>query len=117
LAEHLICNQRVSGSNPLIGIDVVWLRTWLAQVTGMSAVPVSYIIFYAFPTGNYGIGVPMNVRCEGTIVLYHRNSIHGNTVGVFHGDVRQCGEPLVCGTSVSRFESDTSQKRQTACSA
>lgn len=24
------------------------------------------------------------------------------------GDVRQCGEPLVCGTSVSRFESDTS---------
>lgn len=26
----------------------------------------------------------MNVRCEGTIVLYHRNSIRGNTVGVFH---------------------------------
>lgn len=45
LAEHLICNQRVSGSNPLIGIDVVWLRTWLAQVIGMSAVPISYIIF------------------------------------------------------------------------
>ena len=34
--------------------------------------------------GNYGIGVPMNVRCEGTIVLYHRNSIRDNTVGVFH---------------------------------
>ena len=33
---------------------------------------------------NYGIGVPMNVRCEGTIVLYHRNSIRGHTVGVFH---------------------------------
>lgn len=26
----------------------------------------------------------MNVRCEGTIVLYHRNSIRDNTVGVFH---------------------------------
>ena len=26
----------------------------------------------------------MNVRCEGTIVLYHRNSIRGDTVGVFH---------------------------------
>ena len=34
--------------------------------------------------GNYGIGVPMNVRCEGIIVLYHRNSIRGDTVGVFH---------------------------------
>ena len=33
---------------------------------------------------NYGIGVPMNVRCEGTIVLYHKNSIRGNRVGVFH---------------------------------
>ena len=33
---------------------------------------------------NYGIGVPMNVCCEGTIVLYHRNSIRGNTVKVFH---------------------------------
>lgn len=26
----------------------------------------------------------MNVRCEGTIVLYHKNSIRGDTVGVFH---------------------------------
>lgn len=26
----------------------------------------------------------MNVRCEGTIVLYHRNSIRDDTVGVFH---------------------------------
>lgn len=26
----------------------------------------------------------MNVRCEGTIVLYHRNFIRGDTVGVFH---------------------------------
>ena len=26
----------------------------------------------------------------------------------YYGDVRQYGEPLVCGTSVSRFESDTS---------
>ena len=34
--------------------------------------------------GDYGIDVPMNVRCEGTIVLYHRNFIRGDTVGVFH---------------------------------
>lgn len=34
--------------------------------------------------GNYGIGVPMNVRCEGTIVLYHRNYIRHKTVRVFH---------------------------------
>ena len=34
--------------------------------------------------GDYGIGVPMNVRCEGTTVLYHKNSIRDNTVGVFH---------------------------------
>ena len=26
----------------------------------------------------------MNVRCEGTIVLYHKNSTRGNTVGIFH---------------------------------
>lgn len=26
----------------------------------------------------------------------------------YYGDVRQRGEPLVCGTSVSRFEPDTS---------
>ena len=42
------------------------------------------VFLYEFPMGNYGIGVPINVRCEGTIVLYHRNSIRGNTVGVFH---------------------------------
>jgi hypothetical protein len=45
------------------------------------------VLLYKFPMGNYGIGVPMNVRCEGTIVLivlYHRNSIRGNTVEVFH---------------------------------
>lgn len=29
----------------------------------------------------------MNVRCEGTIVLYHRNSIRDNTVGVFHAKI------------------------------
>ena len=42
------------------------------------------VLLYEFPMGNYGIVVPMNVRCEGTIVLYHRNSTRGNTVGVFH---------------------------------
>ena len=31
----------------------------------------------------------MNVRCEGTIVLYHRNSIRGDTVGVFHAAFAQ----------------------------
>ena len=42
------------------------------------------VLLYEFPMGNYEIVVPMNVRCEGTIVLYHRNSIRDNTVGVFH---------------------------------
>ena len=52
--------------------------------------------------GNYGIGVPMNVRCEGTIVLivlYHRNSIRGDTVGVFHAIHNYCN---YCGSNSTR---------------
>ena len=37
----------------------------------------------------------MNVRCEGTIVLYHRNSIRGDTVGVFHYEIDKTEETVV----------------------
>jgi hypothetical protein len=69
LVEHLICNQRVSGSNPLIGMG--------NQSRIMHNVASRYVP-----------GVPFSV--------------------CFHDDVRQNGEPLVCVTSVSRFNSDTS---------
>ena len=33
LAEHLICNQRVAGSNPVSGISATSKLTWLGDVT------------------------------------------------------------------------------------
>lgn len=70
-----------------------------------------------------GIDLPSPLL-EGRLV---RCSLATNVVGVsdwderctnqlhhfYCGDVRQCGEPLVCGTSVSRFESDTSHQSVT----
>ena len=51
----------------------------------------------------------MNVRCEGTIVLYHRNSIRGNTVGVFHTEWPEC-EKQVKGFKGALYRSFTSKQ-------
>lgn len=40
-------------------------------------------------------------------------ALYQSATSFYCGDVRQYGAPLVCGTSVSRFESDTSHKSVT----
>lgn len=114
LVEHLICNQRVNGSNPLIGMGL-WRETGsLVRNSGIGFfLPQVYLVSTYHP------------RCwEGWLV---RCSLATDVVGVsdwderctnqlhhfYCGDVRQCGEPLVCGASVSRFESDTSHESVT----
>ena len=101
LVEHLICNQRVGGSNPSTGMGL-WKETALMR----NLSPQVYLA-----TTHY-------LRCWEQLSL--RCSLDADASGVsgerprgsrqlhHYGDVRQFGAPPACGAGASRFDPGTS---------